>query len=272
MKNKIIFLITFLFALLFLLFINNPTLTGHATFATKEEARAVVNVMSADNSLKLLGEGAQLCVVVEIDQNTTYYFSLTKTGSIVDIQERYCADPGKDNVIVKFNSYDDLLSARGNPETFFFERKNSGYYLFRSNYIEDGGNLKCTQSFQQRYCAPFYYYLDSNDLASENLICCANYQLTAQQQRQIENLKSGKESTLQSPMEFIFSTTGLIIIISIIVLIIIITSLVVMKPKNPLSDYVHKVKSQGYDDDQIKDMLLQSGWDQQTIDDALKKK
>jgi len=273
MSNRLFFLFSFLFALMIITLLNQPAYTGYATFATPEETLAVVNVLAADNSLQLMGERAQLCLVVEIDNATTYYYRLVKTGGIVDVNENYCADPGQDNIIIKFNSYDDLLAARSNPVTFIQERRNTGYYIFPSNYVEQGGVLKCTQSFQQNYCAPFYYYSTSTDLAQLDLACCANYELSPEQLAKVEQLKTGKPpSGMQSPLTFLFSTTGIMIAIIFIVVIVIVSTLIATRPKNPLIDYVKTTKAQGYSDENIKNALAQSGWDEKTINDALKSK
>jgi len=257
---------------------NNISYTGYATFATSEEVRSAVNVASADNAFKMLGDGAQICIAVEIDDFITYYHRIVKAGALVDVQEIYCADPGQDNVIVKFNSFDDLLSARSSPETFFVEKKNTGYYFFPSNYVMPGGEVQCTQSFQQRYCPSIYYHLTKSQMAGAGLACCANYQLTAEQQKAINELKSGKPSALASPFEFIFSTTGIIVSIIVIIFIVIVSSLIVMKPKakkplekNPLEDYVAQIREQGYRDEDIRNSLLQSGWPEETVEDALKR-
>jgi len=272
MKNAIFFLCSMLFALMILLLINNPTPTGYATFATRDEAKTVVNILAADSSMQLLGEGAQICIVVEIDSNNTYYYRITKTGGSSNIEETYCADPGQDNIIVKFNSYNDLLSARAGPKNFIIEKRNRGYYIFPSNYVQSGGILQCTQSFQQKYCAAFYNYFTKSELAAIDLACCANYELTAEQKATLEQIKKGKPAGIQFPAGFFFSTTGIIVIIGVIVTVLIVSSLLIAKPKNPLTEYVKTVRNSGYSDEDIKNVLLQSGWDEKTIDDALKKK
>jgi hypothetical protein len=61
------------------------------------------------------------------------------------------------------------------------------------------------------------------------------------------------------------------VVISAIVLVVIISSLVVMRPKNPLLDYVKTTRSQGYNDEDIQNTLMQSGWDEKTVNDAMKK-
>ena len=274
MRNAVLFLASLLFSLMLLSLINNPlpSPTGYAAFATKEQAKSVIGSLASESSTQLLGEGAQICIVVQIDANNTYYYKITSSGGSSNVEEAYCADPGQDNLIVKFNSYDDLLSARSGSKTFITEKRNTGYYIFPSNYVQIGGIVQCAQSFQQKYCAILYNYFTKQEMTSMDLSCCANYELTAEQQATLQAVKAGKPSTLQSPIDFLFSTTGIIAVIAVIVIIVVASSLVIAKPKNPLADYVKTTRVQGYGDEDIKNTLAESGWDEKTIDEALKRK
>ena len=137
MKERVYFLISMLFTLMIVALIANNNLpTGYATFAPPDEVKTALNVLSADGSVGLLADGVEICAVVEIDNETTYYYSLIKSGTSMDISEEYCADPGQDNIIIKFNSFDDLLSASKNPKAFIAEKMNTGYHIFPSNYVQ----------------------------------------------------------------------------------------------------------------------------------------
>ncbi|MBW3022584.1 hypothetical protein KY308_00585 [Candidatus Woesearchaeota archaeon] len=271
-KNHVIYLTSALVTLLFLFVLNeNPAITGHATFATSPEVNAVLSTLSRDNSLLLLQDGAEICVVVEVDELSTYYFDLIKSGQSVSVQESYCADPLNDNLIFKFNSYDDLLEFNSDPVSFIQDKKNIGYYIFPSNYVITGGEVLCTPDFQKKYCVAPYYYFTESQLRTAGMDCCAGYELTAEDEARINELK-GKQGILEIPLEFLKSTTGIIVMIGAAVFIVIIASLIMVKPKNPLEGYVSSVRSQGYADEDIKRALLDSGWDEKTIDDALKQK
>lgn len=273
--NKLYFLSSMLFTLMIIVVItNNPGLpTGYATFATKDQVLSKINSISADSSMQLLAPGTAICAVVEVDNETTYYYKLAKIGDSMDVTEQYCADPEQDILILKFNSYDELASASQNPKLFITEKRNTGYVFFPSNYVTTGGNVQCTASFQQKYCVALYKYFTSSEIAGTGLACCANYELTAAQKAKIQEIKTGKKSTTESPMDFLFSTTGIIIVIIVIIAIVIVSSLVVMRPKhtiNPLLEYVTSTRMQGYSDEDIKNSLKDSGWDDKTIADALK--
>ena len=273
MRNWLFFSLAFVFTLMVLLMLSSPAqITGHATFATKSEVKAAINVIAGDNALKLLDEGAEICVITDIDEETTYSHALVKTGNTIQVREEYCGNPGQDNIIIKFNSYDDLLDSKSDPENFFINKKNEGYYIFRSNYVSEGGQLSCSSSFQETYCPAAYYYLSSSQMASAELACCANYELTDEEEVLINEMKAVRTTSSFSPVDFIFSTTGVIIVIISIILVVVIASLLIMQPKNPISDYVENARKQGYDDYAIKNALTQAGWDEKTINQALKKK
>ena len=275
-NNRVIYFTSLLVALILLVTLNDkPAITGYATFAAREEARSVIDTFSKDNSFQFLGQGAQLCVVVEINNQTTYYYKITKFGDSADVEESYCADPGQDNVIVKFNSYDDLLAFNAGPAKFVTTRKNTGYYIFPSNNVQSGGDVSCSETFQKDYCVPLYYYLSKSDISKTGLVCCANYELTADEKAKMAELKKG---TTESPLAFLsalgigFNTTTIIIIIGIVLFVVIISALILVKPKNPLSDYVNSARIQGFADDDIRQALTDGGWDAKTVEDALKTK
>ena len=270
-NNNVIYFTSLLvtFILLFTLS-DKPAITGFATFASGSEVRNVVSQISSLDEFSLLKEGTQLCAVIEISNETAYYYKITKTGEIVSYEEKYCADPNQDNIIVKFNSYDSLLQFQANPADFVKTKKNTGYYVFPSNYVQQGGDVACSATFQKNYCPALYYDLKKSDMANLGLVCCANYELTADENAAIASLKKTKGGTLESPFTFLFSTTGIIVVIGAILFIVVISALIMVKPKNPLVDYVASVRTQGYSDEDIKKALINSGWEQKTIDDALK--
>ncbi len=271
MRNALYFLTSLFFALLIITLVHegSPSFTGMATFATNEQTRAVVNVLKADSAARLLGEGAEICLVVDIDNQTTYYYQLVKSGNLLDVQETYCADSGQDNVIINVNSYDDLLSARQNLRDFIIEKRNTAYYLFPSNYIQPAGEVQCTPSFQQRYCGALYKYFTSSQLASRDMVCCANYELSPEQRSALTEIRRGKE---EAAAPFFFSTTGIMIIISVIVAVIIVLTIVLTRGKSPLDEYIEKTKKQGYADEQIMNYLVQSGWPAEEVAKVLRKK
>ncbi|MEM4337143.1 MAG: hypothetical protein QXG86_04010 [Candidatus Woesearchaeota archaeon] len=269
-NNKIIYLNSFLVALLFLVIIHEkPTITTLATYATSPEVKSVIDVLAQDNSLKLLGEGAPICIVVEIDNQTTYYFNISRRDNFVSVEEKYCADPDQDNIIIKFNSYEDLLLLKSNPQKFIKEKRNKGYYIFPSNFVKEGGEVACDYQFQKNYCPPLYYHFNKREIAETTLVCCANYELTEEEKALIKSLKKEKLGILEAPLEFITTPTGVILVTGGILFIIILTALIIIKPKNPLLDYVSSAKRQGFSEEQIKQALIEGGWDEATVNEAL---
>ena len=185
MRRGILFLLAFLFSIMALSLLNNhPHISGFATEVIsteraefKEEMDAVVSTLRFEKSLKYLGENSDICIVIE-EQNRTYSYDMKKINDSVDISEAYCAAPNQNNVIIKFNSYKDLLDSKSKPRWFIKERRNTGYYIFPSNYVLQGGEINCTADFQQKYCGVLYSYLSSSEMSSMGLGCCASHIFT----------------------------------------------------------------------------------------------
>ena len=171
------FLIFLLFTFMILALINSrPEISGFSTFATQENVSGLIKGMTLDRSFEFLSNGARICIVVEIDNQTIYYYNMTKFNDSAIINQFYCADPGQDNLILKFNSYDSLLEAKNYPKWFISQKRNIGYYIFPSNYISPGGQVNCTPQFQEKYCGALYaFFRKSSDIAGLALPCCANY-------------------------------------------------------------------------------------------------
>jgi len=181
MRKAEAFLLTIVFLVIALAFASNysnPSLTGFASMQSYENVSSTILGFANDKSFEYLGDKALFCFVVEMDNKTTYYYELVKYNGELYIKESYCADPLGNRVIIKFNSYDDLIEFRNSPKQFITEKRNSGYYIFPSNYVNKGGSVKCMPDFQQKYCGAFYHYFQSSELNAMGLSCCANYQFT----------------------------------------------------------------------------------------------
>ena len=180
MRNKTIFATAFIIMFMILVLAHNkPSISGFATeVITSSEAQfregiySTVNAISLDESLKYLGEGADVCMIVETNK-TTYAYQLLQKGDSVLVNEGYCGDLGENNVIIKFNSYEELLSAKARPRRFMFEQQNIGYYIFPSNYVMRGGEIQCSAEFQDKYCVAASLYLSSSEMKRIGLGCCA---------------------------------------------------------------------------------------------------
>jgi len=175
MKDKFLvaLLVIVIVAAVFLLTKNIP-IAGSA-FISPEKVGLVVKDMASSKALGLLGENSSICLVVETDKSATYYFSIAKGENSPIIKNEYCADPGQDNVIIKMNSFDSLLEARHNPKWFAINRRNTGYYMFPSNYVMKGGEINCTAKFQMNYCEALQEILEPEEMSGLQLQCCAEY-------------------------------------------------------------------------------------------------
>lgn len=233
-----------------------------------------IKIMAADNALKLLDTGTTICVVVEMNNETTYYYELTKTDSLVDVSYKYCAEPGQDNIIIKFNSYGALQRFKESPKNFIKEMQNIDYYIFPSNYVAPGGAVNCNLDFQSKYCGASLYYFSSDELREIKLDCCADYSLSLEKERLMKQLKLGKAAIEEKP----FFLTGIgitVIVLALLAMILIggISAAMIRKPKiePALKDYIENLLLQGYPEEQIKQALLDVGWEEKKVDLAVSK-
>lgn len=277
--KRVLMLVVLIAVLLAGAFLNEtrrPVITGYAV-KSASDVQIEMEIIAADNSLKMLGDGAQLCAVVEIDKNNTYYYGFTKTPTTVDVKNQYCADAKENNVIVKFNSYDELESFRSDPAGYLQSKANTGYYFFPSANIAKGGAVNCNADFQAKYCGVAYYYLTQDQMRSAQLNCCADYSLSSDMKNRLVQLKTGASPVLQSPFDFLTSLQGLAAIGALVVVIIGTSAfLVLRKPKQAgvapeLDHYITTSLQQGFTPEQIKRELLETGWEEKTIDDAMQK-
>jgi len=181
MRNAEAFLVAIVFLVIALAFASNyssPSITGFASMPTYDNVSSIILGFANDKSFEYLGDKALFCIIVEMDNQTTYYYEFVKYNEEPYIKESYCASPSENRVIVKFNSYDDLMEFKNSPKQFITEKRNSGYYIFPSNYVKTGGDVKCIPPFQQRYCGALYNYFKSSELSAMGLSCCASYPFT----------------------------------------------------------------------------------------------
>ncbi len=249
----------------------NSSITGNVV-RPSSDVQVDLQVIASGDAFKVLGSGAKICTVIEMDANTTYYYELVKNNGAFTPEFKYCADPSNNAIIIKFNSYENFESFKSDPASFLANQRNTGYYLFPSKYVQSGGTISCDAEFQQMYCGAAYFEWSKEQMRSVQLGCCADYALPADVENEIETLKTG---TVQKPATLI-NLTNLIITIALLAVFVILVIFLLTKKKQPkinteLKLYVDNSRGQGYTDDQIKESLVQSGWQGNDIDKALGK-
>ncbi len=249
---------------------NNASITGYVA-RSSGDVLIDVQIVAASDAFKMLGEGAKICAVVEMDKNTTYYFEIKKTAGSFVPESKYCADPSNDALTIKFNSYDDFTNFKSDPAAFLGSKQNTGYYFFPSKYIQSGGAINCDAEFQQRYCAAAQFFWTKEQLTSLQLDCCANYALPADVENQIKTLKTG---AVEKPATLI-NTTNLIITVVLLAVLVALVLILLTKKKPKISpeikEYVDNSRAQGFTNDQIREALMQSGWKEKDINNMLGK-
>lgn len=175
MRNKLISLFSFLLIFMIIgLLHNNILYTGHATLEDNRTAEQVMNDFASHKAFKMLGNNALFCIVIQNGTERDYFVVAKHEGEML-IKKEYCADPGKDNVIVKFNSYQDFYEAASDPKDFIINKRNTGYYIFPSNYVLPGGEVQCKYYFQMGYCRGLHGLFDGREISALGLPCCADF-------------------------------------------------------------------------------------------------
>ena len=175
MKRLFIFSLILIAFLMSALIYSNMAVTGYASYPAKPSESEISSMLVSVKSFSYLGEGAVACILVQMDSNTIYHYEISKKEGRPSVADFYCGDPGQDNVIIKINSYDDWTALRENPKLFMVEKRNTGYYIFPSNYVMQGGDVKCSADFQQKYCGALYAYFTSSQLSALGAPCCASF-------------------------------------------------------------------------------------------------
>jgi len=244
--------------LLVLLFLSSVLTIPLVSAANSSSLKSDVQSLKDASFITKLGPSGNVCLIVQTDILSYSYFTLSKIQDIIITQKR-CDEPTFDGVTIKFNSYEAFLRWKNDPKKVTVSGANIDYYLYESNFIENGGILKCTEDFKKRYCDSVTELVGKDKLTLINADCCL------------------------SPLEKILpSTSGFSIIyyllIAVVILVAVLGLLITTKKAkkqetNPeLRAYVKTTRMQGYTDEQIKIQLKNAEWKEEEINTALGEK
>ena len=124
-----------------------------------------------------LADGASMCVIVKVDEEISYSYGISKSGSDISMttyDAYFCTGQDEEDFIVSFVSSDALGDF---VEDYSFENLMSGragdkYYILPSKYLEFGGNVLCVDEFKDKYCGKFMGQIDTSDAILGDLTCC----------------------------------------------------------------------------------------------------
>ena len=255
-------------------FLSKPTITANITMAQKSADSVLAELRGALDhpAAGLIATGARVCVVLELEDGT-YYFDILKTAEFFESAVRYCADPGQDNLIIKFNSYEAFSAFLSDPVAVLTTRQNIDYFIFPSNYVAAGGAVNCVPAFQSAFCAAAQLRLSAARLRELGLGCCADYVPSAEQAALLAQLRKAPVFEFPLPRPPIA-----LIVVLVVVLAGLALGLVLLKIRKraklpaELVDYVRNALDAGYTKDEIRAALEQAGWKSEVVEAVWRKK
>lgn len=248
---------------------------------------------------KLAGIGSQICVIVDVDNETSYTFSIDKNRDGITISEPFgwdCGGEYEEDLIIKYLSIADFYEHINEPTCERFKTTGAGedFYYLPSRFVIRGGDPVCNNEFNKKYCAAVNYCLSKDEMTAGKLDCCLDIQLSELQKSIVANAKNGifptadeltrleeeAVSQIKKPSAIGF---GSLIWIGLIAIVLIMgsASLLMLKSKSKekisltdehkkqLAEYVEKTKAQGFNEEQIKQTLLQQGWPEDSINEVI---
>lgn len=201
-----------------------------------------------------------MCLIVNIDQNTKYSYDVLKldgTIAITSSNELYCKGQQNEDFVLYYLSYDKLkehLTAKPSFQEFKKTGDGTNFYLYPSKQIRSGATLINPQEFNKRFGS----------------IITANF--NAEEIKKMVTVSEPETRAAASFASYLFYVIAGLVILVIVVLLLVFTRM--KKPEVTedltLSSYIKSALSQGYSKEQIIASLVQSGWEQDKIDKAVK--
>ena len=201
---------------------------------------------------------ASVCLVVSIDQATKYSYEIVKIGEAVAVTSSsslYCKGQDKEDFILYYPSYEKLneqLTTIPSLSQLKATGDGTNFYLYPSKQILSGPALANAQEFNEKF----------GDAMRKNL--------KAYEVQQILNPQTAAEEQAASYLSY-----WLYLVIGIVVLIVVIVVLISSKAKKPeikedleLTAYLKSALAQGYEQEQIVQILVQNGWDEKKVRQA----
>lgn len=200
-----------------------------------------------------------LCLIVNMDSATRYAYEITKLGEATAVANSndLCQNPSSEDFVVSYVSYDKIKEHIDNPPTLSQLKQTSdgtNFYVLPSKQILEGGAIASPVEFNQKFTP----MLEKN--------------LPAEEVQQILSPSTPEQRQASSLASYLIYFVG-----GIILLVVLIGVLIISKSKKPdvaenleLIAFIKSSMSQGYQQQQIYQSLLQNGWSEEKIQEAFK--
>ncbi|KHO50627.1 MAG: hypothetical protein QT07_C0008G0005 [archaeon GW2011_AR16] len=223
---------------------------------------------------KHLGSGSEFCLLVKTGETNFKSFDIFKSGSKVSVApspySTYCSNDinnqGSEDFVFQYNTYDAFKQHLDQPDCGKFREllKTEQIYYLASEFVQSGGKPVCNALFQERYCSAAMQCVPYHELPALGLDCCIGQQ---------------PQSTFPA-----FGSQAFVAMIFLFVVLVLLSVLVLVHIKHKhqeqeageAKEHQHQVEAfidegleDGYSKDELKEALLEQGWDEQTIDPIL---
>jgi hypothetical protein len=237
-------------------------ITGRAVESVPSQNDVLAQIESGVQQLGFLNETGDftMCIIVDMTPTTTYSFDFQKASGAISITNSpnfLCRGTQSEDIIISYVSYDALISQlNSNPtfDTFKNSPAGSVFYIYPSKQILPGMTL----------ADPVDFNLIFGNVLKSNF-----------NQQELSQIFGSQQPQASSPLPV--TSYLLYLIIGLIVVILLVSGLIVVFSKKPhveenleLISYIKASIAQGYSPDQVRDLLLQSGWKDEQIRTAFK--
>ncbi|MDO8643016.1 MAG: hypothetical protein Q7R76_05575 [Candidatus Woesearchaeota archaeon] len=219
---------------------------------------------------KDVGDGAEICLLIDFGNNNVKSFDLFKDGGVVEVTESkystYCNnDPnnqGSEDFVIQYVDYASFKDHITNPTCDKFKNNGQGndFYYLPSEFVKLGGDAVCNRVFQVRYCPAISQCLSNSDLAQMGMDCCIE-----------------KKGLYRIPgfgtWQFYAAAGVFFVVLFGMVLLLIhfrhkeaqIEKKEATYHAGQIEEYILKGMKTGHTEDEIHQKLLDAGWDEEFI-------
>ena len=273
-------MIMMVLGVLYLSLKTGTSFTGNAVYAADE---ATATLESALNGALFLNgvNTVSACFIISGDEE--HVLKAQKDGGDFTVSESSTSCTGREDIILKFNNYDDFVATISDFSVNNLKAGMGGnrFYILPSSHVESGGNVICDATFKANYCDTLTFFGSAEELISGDLSCCMDTLTKDQQKLLAEHLASGlyqnEQPQVESPSStglstYLFSAIiGMLALLGIAAVVLHMTKKTPVPPPAPdprivqLKNYVGKAMAAGYTRDQLYTYLKQQGWQDQIL-------
>jgi hypothetical protein len=246
-------------------------ITGHAILARTEDGQSSIQELFRNNIFNTVGSGAKICINVKNSDEDIFSYKIRKRGNIFNVEPSilYCDGINNEDFVFTFENYDALLNAKNNFNIKQFKNPapNNDFKIWESTYIGVGGLVRCDDDFRTKYCPFLNNHLTLKEQKALGITCCDDP----------DKEEPKAMSLITTFIKQFWWLIGLIIIsVSLGLGAIILLGQKEEEELSPdyelqLKEYIEEARRYNFGDNEIKERLLESGWDEKHITKAFNK-